>query len=1015
MASRPLLPGGEGPRYDPRLSGGGTPGARESGEVFTFPGSQGSSVPAGADAEYYKAGAPFRWTAIREGALGVAPAWHDATFPAYFWRTCKFYRQMQWCFDVHSPLQPAFFDLFGVRPDGVERGGRNRTIHLTVVGVDLGVDPGSVGKKDRWGLKNGATGKGKDHIFAEKVAKEVEEGRYVLFDSKPDGCCYSQSNLVPKNELDEAYDCSKAKYHRHVINFSKGGPQGGGLHDLTPPEVFIEWTPFVHIAMLFAMIGALRAKVGEGEELAAFILDLKSAYRNFSVIKQQRLLAMIRVPTFESDADKHLPSSERKMVLRYILDVACAFGCRASGYACYEAVSAMVWAMENIFAPSVGIVMGLAVATDDFVGVTVKRDSAVGRDLLELMLHAGGFGTDGKLHVDVDGPLDEPRARPVWIGYGVDVNRETVWCPPAYRAKVEPMFVKWGSGETPMGIAVVESLQGTGYWLANFAPRLRPFLSSFIEVKSRADKFGIDDPRTRAIVDESRECARMVVEEVLPMVQERSMRHLTGRKRGEGPELGLITDATRGSDDGSTPSGYGIFFNGYYAYGAFPAAALAKATNQESGIVDNSLLEQLARSIGVLMVLKLWPEGVESESVLVTNGNDNTATVGQIRHGRAGWGFANDCLLCVAVASLHAGVEVLGAGDEETEWLASRHCYLADPLSRAVGGRKARRAKERFLSETRGRPIERIVLSESAPFWVMEDAVAVASYTFPGTPALPLSLFYAWQPAQGCSGTTGENMGQRFLEGAEPGRWSWERAGGIGSDGEQPRDIPWGDAGRSCSTRSRTPPRSGTQSSKPSRASYSPTGIGSQPLTDTSTRSSGCTGRSSSTKSSVNDAAGGGGGGGCGRQEGGPRIERGRHQQNSSELRGGDADEEESGKERLQPWWWLGSGACDGASIQQRVAGPPDHFNFAGDVLYSSTGRCGKSNGPAAEFTDAASRCTASTHSRGEPGNGCLCSVLGTPTFVQSASYSSWRGKAGLPRTGPFSRKKEGNTSVERA
>ena len=1005
MGSRLCPPQGAEPRYDPHLRGADTLGDGGLGDVFSFPGSQGDAVPSGADGEWYKSGAPFRWVAIREAALGVAPVWTDDAFPAYFWRTCKFYRQLQWCYDVHSPLQPAFFDLFGVRPDGVERGGRNRTIHLAVAGVDVGVDPTSVGKNERWGLRNGK-GVGKDHVYAEKVEKEVLRGRYILFDIKPEGCCYSESNLVPKNELDPEYDGSEARFNRHVVNFSKGGRQGGGLHDLTPKEVFIEWTPFVHIAMLFAMIGALRARVGEEVELAAFILDLREAYRTFSVMKGQRLLTMLRVPTFASGEDAHLPARERKVVLRYILDVACAFGCRASGYACYEAVSAMVWAMENIFAPSVGIVMGLVVATDDFIGVTVKADSGVGRDLLELMLQAGGFGTDGKSHVDVEEALDVPGNRPVWIGYGVDINEVTVWCPPVYLAKVGPMFTDWGSGATEVSVAIADKLQGTGYWLSNFAQELRPFLSSFIEIKSRIDRLGLEDARVKAIVEESRDCARTMVEVVMPLVRERSMKHLLRREQGCEWEMGLITDATRGSDDGRTPSGYGIFFNGYFAKGRFPPAALAKATNAESGIVDNSLLEQLARSIGVLMVRQLWPEGLEPGRVKVSNGNDNSATVGQIRHGRAKWGFANDCLLCLAIASLKSGWDMMEAGDEEAEWLASRHCYFGDPLSRAVGeSRKAKAFYQRFLRETRGRPVYEVLLSEDAPFWVMEDPLAVASYTFAGTPTLPLSMFHAWQP-QAPGDVIGDNMGQRFLAGARREVSRSGREGGIGSGGEEQRGTRWEGHDRSSSTESRTRRRSGTLSSKHSGGSSLPTVTRNPLLTDTSTKCSGSTRKSWNTTSSASGEAGDGGGDGCGPQGSERPTGRGPHRLRSCGQRGEDADAGNSARERLGQWSWLGSRASGDASILQRADGPPDHFSFPGDVLFSSTSGCGSASGRASECTDVASRSTASTLSLEERGSGCLCSLLATPTFVQSESYLRWQGKAGLPRTGPFSRKK---------
>ena len=988
-----------------------------TGNVFTFAGSQARAVPHAADHEWGKAGAPFAWPKLREAAVGVAPAWHAGEFPAYYDKCTAWYRRVQGHLGVRSPLDAAFWDLFGVSTDGRSRNGRRRAIHVCVCGVDVGVDPSEMTAETTWNLRNGQSCMSKKHILAEKVQEEVEAGRYRVLAEKPAGACIAEVNLVPKNSLDDAYDEMRAKYNRMVVNLSKGNRGGGGLHGVATKERFPEWIPWVHIKMLWNIIGALRDEFGDDVDLEAVVLDLKSAYRTMDVMEAQRVLTMLRVWVFESEADAGKPSSERKLVMRYILDLAAAFGCRSSGYADYELVVGAIWALEEIFYPSVGIKALTAVATDDFIAVGRAQDAAEMGEVLGAVLRLGGFGTDGKFHADIDGALDVPRARTVWIGWGANVTTGVTFCPAAYLRKVTPAYAAWGDGEMTASTALLESLQGVGYWVSNFCPALRPFLSSLIAAKSAWDRYGEHDARTKALVLESRGCSKMIVEVVFPRMGERSMRREISGVAEFVEEMGLITDATRGSDaraDGSqeTPAGYGIWFNGYFARGTFPPAAIARATNAASGLVDNSLLEMMARTIGVLMLAKLWPVGVERRTVKVTNSNDNSATVGQIRAGRAKWGLANDCLMAVAVMSLADGFDVVEAGDEE--WVPSAECIFGDSLSRSVGsGPKAEAGWARFLEENRGRPTTEVKLDDDAPFWAMTDPVAVASYDDFHVPPLPASMFRAWQPAlqESAGGATGEKAGAglRFLAGAKPAKSRSEPQVGTGRDGGQPRASPCKGGHPSSSTRSPTRRGNGMRSCSNSGDSSSGTDTQSRRLGDTSTGSSPYTERCTSRTSSGQSGAGVNGGGDCGRQGGGRQIGRTLHQRPSSAKPCERADGASSTRASSRRWWWLSSVRSDAASTRHAQARKLDDFSFAGEGWYSSP----RSTSGAKRGTSVAQELPSRSTGRwtaGRTGSGFLSFLAGTPTYVPSARYALWRNEAAAQRTGPFSQLEKGDS-----
>ena len=272
-----------------------------------------------------------------------------------------------------------------------------------------------------------------------------------------------------------------------MVNLSKGEQGGGGLHGIATKARFPEWIPWVHINMDWEMIGALRREVGDDAKLKAVVLDLKEAYRSFDVSQGQRILTMLRVWVFASEDDADKPSKERELVLKYVKDLAAAFGLRASGYADYELVVGVIWALERVFL-SVNVIAAAAVATDDFIAISQGHDAEAVRALVRMVLELSGFGVEGKSHADIVGALDVPRGRTVWIGWGLDVNAETGWLP-VYRAKVEPMYAAWGREETTASARVLESLQGIGFWIANFCPGLAPFLSSFIASKERVGSF----------------------------------------------------------------------------------------------------------------------------------------------------------------------------------------------------------------------------------------------------------------------------------------------------------------------------------------------------------------------------------------------------------------------------------------------------------------------------------------------------------------------------------------------
>ena len=189
MAAAPGLPARSGA---PATEGRG-------GEVFSFAGSQARSIPAGADSEWGKAGAPFAWVKMREAAIGVAPPWHHNDFPGYYTQCSRWYRRVQGHLGVRSPLCAAFWDLFGFSTDGRSRAGRQRAIHVCVCGVDVGVDPAEMTAETRWGLRNGQSCQGKKHILAEKVQIEVAAGRYQVLKEKPSGACMAEVSLVPSS------------------------------------------------------------------------------------------------------------------------------------------------------------------------------------------------------------------------------------------------------------------------------------------------------------------------------------------------------------------------------------------------------------------------------------------------------------------------------------------------------------------------------------------------------------------------------------------------------------------------------------------------------------------------------------------------------------------------------------------------------------------------------------------------------------------------------------------------
>jgi hypothetical protein len=563
----------------------------------------------------------------------------------------------------------------------------------------------------------------------------------------------------------------------------------------------------------------------------------------------------------------------------------------------------------------------------------------------------------------------------------------------------------------------MEKLQGMGFWVSNFCLNLAPFLSSFIAAKSAWDRFGQDDERTVELVNESRGCAAMVVDTVLPLMRERSMRRAIYGDANHATEMGLITDATRGSDrraDGSqaTPAGYGIWFMGYFARGVFPAATVERATNKESGLVDNSHLEMVARTIGVLMMQKLWPVEVERRTVRVSNCNDNSATIGQIRKGRAKWGLANDCLLCTATLALRSGVDIVEEGEDE--WVASAECIFGDSLSRSIGtNAKAEEGWQRFLIETGGRPTKEIRLKSDAPFWSMQDALAFANYDDFDVPPLPLAMFLAWQPERQVrsEGKTGETKSSalRFLAGAGPAGSSSGLGCDTGPGGAGRRATPCTDGSPSSSTKGTTPRGNGTPSSSISDGSSSETGTRREQSTGISRTCKQRTERSSRRKSSESSVGGSGGGGGCVPQQSERPTERGRHRKSYSGPQLGEHGAESSMEALRRQWSWHSSGRYDAANTRRFQGERLENFNCAGVGWYSGPRTSRSARQRAGDALECPSKSTGS-RTEEHSDSGSLFGLLATPMYVQYASYESWRGKAGLRRTGPFSRKRRDDT-----
>ena len=972
-----------------------------------FKGSQ-LCLPPDADFRWWLAGgACFDWPRIREAALGPAPPHEAPAFKAYFWRTHWWYRGHSRHFGVDSPVRAAFFDLFGVTADGkAVQPTRRRTVHAAVCGVDIGIDPESdwwkAGQGNGWFEKNSRKLNEHKYIVAEKVDKEVKAGRFELHDQKPEGACVSRSSLTSKDPLSPDFSEKLAKFWRLIHDFTYEGSKPG-LHAYCSKDRFPDYIPYVKLEMFERLVWAMEAEF-PGEELQMFILDLKAAYRSFDTMDAQRRFTVLRLWTFASEADAN-STGPRQLVLRYVRDLACPFGGRWSGYADYEFVIAAIWGYTHIFAPALGLRVGLVVATDDFIGLTRRRDAELARDLLRVVLQLAGWGVEGKSHPDIIGPLDTPRCIAVWIGCGFDLTNlaeKRRFLPPAYLAKHRPAMEGWAAGTVAAVLNTAEQIQGRGLWMAQNCPSMAPFLGSIIGavtwLRRRENGQATAAEVALAVARSRKDMAVMLG--LIDRMQATGRQLMCEPTREHTWELGIFTDSTKGSDDGVTRPGFGVMIMGVYVTMEWPARMIERATNPTSGLVDNTILEMAARCIGILIAREIWPEGLERKHVKVFTACDNTAVVAQAGKKRARNAVANDMLLGVAcVATIH-GFEVDEAAEPGGTWVGTKEMYWGDPASRCLGGsRDATHALAELWEQIDGRPVVELVLNPNDAIFDWSDPVAIMDWSLGGV-VLPPHHLAAWQPSS--DPTLGR--AQQYLVGVDSVYRRSRRVQGISCDGYSPLVSDAAEPFQDSCRPSISAPTSDTPLCSPGHATSSGAGTLSRPSTTTLGTSLSPIGTSSTTTLLGTSASGADGGAdsgsqGNGRQGGcGLRPEASCWRPPGGGAGAGQAGGAEEQASRsgpliggsLGPWSWAGLVPCGERSTPPVPEEKLETYNFAGDVFVS---RPPAGSGAGGTIGDAHTSCARSTGraTPGISGSGSLSTLLATPPFVRSSAYGAWQ------------------------
>ena len=660
----------------------------------------------------------------------------------------------------------------------------------------------------------------------------------------------------------------------------------------------------------------------------------------------------------------------------------------------------MTWAIEKIFAPRCGVRMGCVVATDDWICIAEKGHIQCAVDLVRQVLEGAGFTMVGKRHPDIPDPLDWPGQITVWIGYGLDFPAGRRFIPPSYLVKVLAQLLGFVDGSTSLTIHLVESLQGRGVWCGGMCAGLQPFLQPLVDLAGLMRKFGLE--HTKKAVERARDTARLLLQ-LLPRMAAGPGRAFVDPEPRDAREWLLITDSTCGSDDGVIRPAFGVFVMGAYVSMEWPERALDQARNVDTGRVDNGVLEQMARGIGVVLLDQLWPEGVEGKTIHVHQLCDNQGSVGQAHRGRARNEAANNILLGLACRSAVRSFDV--SPGEEVQWVATKQCYYADPLSRAHGSSAAaEKAKAEFRDQVAGRPTRKITLDVDSPLFDWRDPMAIADLQLNLAPLHP-TLLHAWRPAQESS----EETPVRFRKGAAGlGAGTSAQAQYTGFVMQEHTGCPSSLTLRQSDCESDT----STSSLLGGSSSWMDTSL--LRSTDTLTTSRTCTERSSTAATTswgnIDRSDGGGDSSGDWRNE--PHSELTRRRKSCWRRSTRGTSEEKRTSPSLVPLRSLGLERCEERSTARGADGDLEHFNFAGGVYYSSIHNSANASSMTPTCKESGSRCTArATGVRTD--NGCLCTLLRTPPFVQSDVYKRWQGVPRCLRMHQYSRLRMARPSPE--
>ena len=592
----------------------------------------------------------------------------------------------------------------------------------------------------------------------------------------------------------------------------------------------------------------------------------------------------------------------------------------------------------------------------------------------------------------------------MWIGHGVDVSDMGTmyrFMPAAYVSKHRPAMEDFAYGSGLPQIDGARSLQGRGIWMASDMPSMAPFVQGLINVVKWVERHA-SRKATSVVVKGHVERARSEMRILLPLLdrmQRKGRALMCEPSGGHEHELGIFTDSTSGSGDGATKPGFGVLVAGFYIRMEWPPTALERATNPESGLVDNTVLELMARAIGVKLARQVWPAQITRKRIKVFNACDNTAAVGQSAKMRARNTTANDILIGLACEATLKDFIVEEADQPGGVWVPTKMMFWGDPLSRSISdSREAQGMWLEFLREVDYRPIHRIIVLPDAAIFDWRDPFAVVDYVF-DAPCIPPYMLAAWQPSK----ESGLSKAERFLKGVSSTCRRSRLVQHTSSDGHTLSNGAWVVKSPGSSTPMCSPRVKDTALSGPGPDTCSELTTSSPRSTNTLATSSTSTESSSKLKWSASDGPGGGGADGSTWRGSERQIGPEAHPKRSSPpLRGGAEGEGAGGAgvrrraetttASLEPFAWLSSLPCAARSIPPFPVHAPAHYSYDGGVYVGSRRAASSAGGMTPTSNTWCARSTGKW--TGEPtDNGCLCTVLATKPYVQSRAYDDWQGQ----------------------